>query len=311
MRDAGRYEVLAEKSHRLGHGHKDEDYYVARAGNKLNALLMKLNAGQVDGCDIRAKHAKSFSNMRVYDLEMANETPNLGAASDVLRLEILIKQGGIYMDVDLGYKRALPDPLQVREDLALFGLYDDLRPCNALIAACAGSELLKKCRASIKESYKRLDIDAELESAYDRSMRGFTVSHTGPTVVSSAARAAEDKAVKKAKGGASRWNAVGGGQRPLSRWLHRLVHARGRGAQVALSTSSQVMRGAGGPGATGGWRTLREELAALVDGLDVSPRVRRSAWRAPGPPRGTRHRRTRHARLRSVEHRGRAWGLLP
>jgi mannosyltransferase OCH1-like enzyme len=160
---------------------------------------MKLQAKQVEGCDIRAKYAKKFSNMHVYDIEMANQTPNLGAASDVLRLEILIKEGGIYMDVDIGFKKALPNPLQVREDLALFGIYSDGRPCNALIAGCPGSDLLKACRASIKESYKRLDTENALVQAYNRNMRSFTVQHTGPSVVSAAARTAEDTAAKKLK----------------------------------------------------------------------------------------------------------------
>ena len=200
--DKGRFEVLAIKSHEAGKVHKDEDYYVGRAGAKLNSLLMKLQARQVEGCDIRAKYAKSFKNMNVYDLEMANESPNLGAASDVLRLEILIKEGGIYMDVDIGFKKPLPNPLTVREDLALFGIYSDGRPCNALIAACAGSELLKTCRASIKESYKRLDTETALAQKYDQDMRSFTVQNTGPTVVSKAARGAEDKVAKKEKLGA-------------------------------------------------------------------------------------------------------------
>jgi hypothetical protein len=206
--DRGRFDALAHRARTAGNVEKDESYYVARAGAKLNSLLMKLQAKQVEGCDIRAKHAKSFSNMKVYDIEMANQTPNLGAASDVLRLEILIKEGGIYMDVDIGFKKTLPDPLQVRDDLALFGLYSDGRPCNALIAACPGSELLKTCRASIKESYKRLDTEMALAQAYDKNMRSFTVQHTGPTVVSRAARGAEDKAAKKEKLNASeslRW----------------------------------------------------------------------------------------------------------
>jgi mannosyltransferase OCH1-like enzyme len=200
--DKGRFDVLAARSHTAGKEYKDEDYYVTKAGAKLNLLLMKLQARQVEGCDIRAKYAKSFKNMTVYDLEMANESPNMGAASDVLRLEILIKEGGIYMDVDIGFKKTLPNPLQVREDLALFGIYSDGRVCNALIAACPGSELLKTCRASIKESYKRLDTDTAFAQAYDKDMRSFTVQNTGPTVVSKAARGAETKAATKGKLGA-------------------------------------------------------------------------------------------------------------
>jgi glycosyltransferase TcdB-like subunit of Tc toxin len=195
--DKGRYVALADKAEAAGKVEKDVDYYVARAGAKHQSLMQKLLARHLDGADIRATgDIKKFSNMSVYDIEMANETPNLGAASDVLRLEILIRHGGIYMDVDLGCKQALPDPIRVRDDLALFGVYNT-RPCNALIAAYPGSDLLKTCRDSIKESYKKLNTDAALEQAYDRDMRGFTVSHTGPTVVSMAARAAEDKAVKK------------------------------------------------------------------------------------------------------------------
>lgn len=197
--DKGRFGMLADRAHSAGKEHKDVDYYVTRAGNKLNSLLMKLQARQVEGCDIRAKYAKKFSNMNVYNLEMANQTPNLGAASDVLRLEILIKEGGIYMDVDIGFKKTLPNPLQCREDLALFGIYSDGRPCNALIASCPGSDLLKVCRDSIKESYKRLDTETALVQAYERNMRSFTIQHTGPTVVSTAARGAEDTAVKKGK----------------------------------------------------------------------------------------------------------------
>ena len=195
--DMGRVDVLAQRARSAGKEEKDESYYVSRAGTKRNSLLIKLNAKHVEGCDVRAKYAKKFSNMNVYDIEMANQTPNMGAASDVLRLEILIKEGGIYMDVDIGFKKTLPNPLKVREDLALFGIYSDGRVCNALIAGCPGSDLLKECRASIKESYKRLDTENALVQAYNKDMRTFTVKHTGPTVVSTAARGAEAKAAKK------------------------------------------------------------------------------------------------------------------
>jgi hypothetical protein len=194
--DMGRLDVLAQKAVVRGKAQKDDLYYAYKAGNKLLSLLQKLNARGVEGRDVRGNLSKSFSNVSVYNLEMANQSPNLGAASDVLRLEILIKYGGIYMDVDLGFVKHFPDPLQVREDLALFGVYNT-RACNALIAACAGSALLKECRASIKETYKQLALDAELARFYDKDMRGFTVERTGPTLVRTAAdRAENDERIK-------------------------------------------------------------------------------------------------------------------
>lgn len=197
-RDTGRIDVLAQKAQDAGKHQKDDFYNALKAGSRLLALRRKLDEHGVEGRDIRAGQAKSFSNMSVYNVEMANETPNLGAASDVLRLEILIEHGGLYMDVDLGFIEAIPDPLQVREDLALFGIYNT-RSCNALIAACAGSDLLKECRASITESYKQLDVSAALRRQYDADMRGFTVQQTGPSVLRSAAGRAEQTAATKRK----------------------------------------------------------------------------------------------------------------
>jgi hypothetical protein len=190
--DPGRATVLAGKAATAGNPTKDRDYYMVKAGAKLFTLQSKLRNRQLEGCDIRAYHAQSFSNMHVYDVEMANETPNFGAASDVLRLEILIEHGGIYLDVDLGFFKPLPDPVLVREELALFGIYAS-RACNALIAAHAGSDMLKRCRASIANSYSQLNVDQALLREYDTSMRDFTIRRTGPTVVRNEANAAENE----------------------------------------------------------------------------------------------------------------------
>jgi mannosyltransferase OCH1-like enzyme len=83
---------------------------------------------------------------------------NFGAASDILRVELLLKFGGIYMDVDTyPGKKMLPQNLEAPHGV-LFAYYYNSESalgawCNAVIASEPNNALLKAFSHQIAENY--------------------------------------------------------------------------------------------------------------------------------------------------------------
>jgi hypothetical protein len=90
--------------------------------------------------------------------ELFGTRPNFGAASDILRLAILYKYGGVYTDFDNfpGPVVSKLNTLVAREDV-LVGLYPDPTVfCNAVLGARAGSSFIRDYLNCVVEEYRAM-----------------------------------------------------------------------------------------------------------------------------------------------------------
>lgn len=151
-------------------------------------------------CDVRNLMAGGMENINLYETELYRRGGNMGAASDILRIELIIKYGGIYMDIDLGCRQPFAT-FKVTKDLALFGRYNEFddttdmshKFCNALMASHAGSQMLIDCRNDIKSGYKNWFSNSDSIVRYYENLRSSTIELTGPSLVSRQVKAAAQK----------------------------------------------------------------------------------------------------------------------
>lgn len=146
--------------------------------------------------DVRAI-LEQLDNVAFYELELVNRGGNFGAASDILRYELLRRFGGIYSDVDLMPLTAFEDFL-CDGDLARLGrvMQGQSGFSNALLASHADSQFFGRVSAKIAQNYKLLgrgkaakvrsptgnEMDLTLDQYYD-DYRASTIYLTGPSVV--------------------------------------------------------------------------------------------------------------------------------
>jgi hypothetical protein len=143
----------------------------------------------------------------IYRQELAGRGTNFGAASDVLRVEILLKYGGVYFDTDVNCVHKL-GTIRCHDDHPRFSavstvwhkkpptrtqwqsdewwknsvLAQDPPPIsNSIIACRPHCEGLKKYKMLIKSNYRALQADAELQTEYLNDFRGSTIRMTGPS----------------------------------------------------------------------------------------------------------------------------------
>ncbi|CAN5669894.1 hypothetical protein BH23GEM7_BH23GEM7_11990 [soil metagenome] len=90
-----------------------------------------------------------MTSQHLYDMELNDWGGNMAGASDVLRVELLVQFGGVYLDIDLECIKPFPT-FRVRRDLALFGNWQAAdggpRLNNAIIASAPGSAILQEYR---------------------------------------------------------------------------------------------------------------------------------------------------------------------
>ncbi|MDE3179920.1 MAG: glycosyltransferase [Acidobacteriota bacterium] len=166
---------------------------------------------------IRLKLTEEFSEVSSYKLyrqEMVARNTNFGAASDILRIQILLKYGGVYLDTDvvangpLGQINAHADsPRWSAVDSRLSGkgvhisqrdwdddnwwktnMKDFPSICNSIIASHPNCEALNKYKKIIKSNYAALaKKDAKaLRREYMTDFRGSTIRTTGPSAATKA-----------------------------------------------------------------------------------------------------------------------------
>ncbi|SHF80589.1 TcdA/TcdB catalytic glycosyltransferase domain-containing protein [Vibrio gazogenes] len=90
--------------------------------------------------------------------ELFGSQANFGAASDILRVAILVKFGGLYTDLDNfpGTNINSMNTLASSQDLYV-GLYENPAVfCNAVLAAKKGSQFMKDYMAEIVNEYRRM-----------------------------------------------------------------------------------------------------------------------------------------------------------
>jgi mannosyltransferase OCH1-like enzyme len=160
----------------------------------------------------------------IYRNEMVSRGTNFGAASDVLRIEILDTFGGIYFDTDVictepigsvichqSYPRfSAVDSLWVGKNKSVTGdqwRSDDWwkanvktipKISNSIIASHAKCNGLKEYRKQIMSNYKQLNSE-DFRKQYLSNIREKTIEMSGPTAatVSSGYKKAKDKAQAK------------------------------------------------------------------------------------------------------------------
>jgi mannosyltransferase OCH1-like enzyme len=89
------------------------------------------------------KHIK-FQNVYPPEFVFDNKLHHIAHKSDVLRLQILKEEGGIYLDMDVICKKPFLDLLNYNFVLGRQGKYRNMGLCNGVILADKNSEFLKK-----------------------------------------------------------------------------------------------------------------------------------------------------------------------
>ncbi len=106
---------------------------------------------------------KEVQNFPLYNRELYDQTENYGAKSDILRYEILTKEGGLYVDVDFAcVKPAVLDSFHKAYDLFVgmepiehTSIHPSPRLGNALIGSIPNHPILKKMILDLKEHYQQ------------------------------------------------------------------------------------------------------------------------------------------------------------
>lgn len=97
-----------------------------------------------------------------YDDEIQGSNRNLAAASDLLRLEILLREGGIYFDA----KDVFPGPMKFPKKMQtpvgfLCHWHDEMMSINNdILATEAGGEIIKRLRDAVHQNYRELYQDS-------------------------------------------------------------------------------------------------------------------------------------------------------
>lgn len=157
---------------------------------------------------------KSFS---LYRQEMVARNTNFGSASDILRVDILLKFGGVYFDTDVYCREPLGDIAAPKnaalwsavhmnissktvkvtktqwEDDEWWKQFGDVVPiCNSTIACHPGSQALQDYRNLIDQNYSGKMTKAARQQYY-QNIRSDTIQRTGPTAAMKSSGLAQKK----------------------------------------------------------------------------------------------------------------------
>lgn len=177
----------------------------------------------------KLRYASEFGNegttavakmMAQYNREMTERATNFGAASDILRILILVKYGGIYFDTDVVCTERLPyitcpqngalwslvaqpgmtiskrDWFDVDWWIRHYGQGEYPKVCNSTIACHAGSNSLDAYRQVVQRNYDGVfDDDAAMDRYYNMAnIRSETIRITGPTAALEASGLLQNRA---------------------------------------------------------------------------------------------------------------------
>lgn len=149
-------------------------------------------------------------NMPIYRQEMVSRGTNFGAASDVLRIEILNAFGGVYFDTDViclhplgtikaashcrwsavapqwASKGSSVSDAQWNDDNWWKAFGSPPAISNSIIAAHPKSSGLQHYRKIVGKNYKNMFASADLQGEYVSNIRKSTIQMTGPTAATRA-----------------------------------------------------------------------------------------------------------------------------
>lgn len=156
----------------------------------------------------------SFS---LYRQEMVARNTNFGSASDILRIEILLKLGGIYFDTDVYCREPLGDITAPKnealwsavhmkisakgvtvtkaewEDDNWWKQFGDILPiCNSTIACHPDSKALQDYRNLIQQNFSGR-MTKQARQQYYQAIRTDTIQRTGPTAAMKSSGMAQKK----------------------------------------------------------------------------------------------------------------------
>lgn len=148
-----------------------------------------------------------LNNNPLYQREMVRRGTNFGAASDILRVEILYRFGGVYFDTDVLCLEPLGSILAEQSHPRWAAVHNKWRNgritreewfgdefwrqsghmwppglSNSIIASHPKCQGLDKYRAMIKENYRQVD-SGRLDFKYYDDMKNATIEMTGPAAV--------------------------------------------------------------------------------------------------------------------------------
>jgi len=180
-----RLQMLGELLHEST-GEKDNGIKKARAMLAANRQSLQTECPPgVDLKDVRSI-VSELQNSFIYETEMVNRGGNFGAASDVLRVELLNKFGGVYSDLDLEAVKPFDD-LMCLPHLGLVGEWNSLLS-NALLGSHPRSLFTQRLISYMKQNYQQMKsaqaggVNVDLDMYWD-DIRGSTIKLTGPTVI--------------------------------------------------------------------------------------------------------------------------------
>ncbi|ALK32600.1 TcdA/TcdB catalytic glycosyltransferase domain-containing protein [Burkholderia plantarii] len=172
---------------------------------QINSIMDFCRANGITLSEVQ-RDLKTGKNAAIYRQELVNRGANFGSASDILRIEILLQYGGIYVDTDVDCVSALGE-LICHQSYPRFSAVSALwangvteqdwnsdawwkqrfngqmapKISNSIIACHAGSKGLKAYRKLIAGNFTKLRRDDEMRGAYFDSIRSSTIQMTGPT----------------------------------------------------------------------------------------------------------------------------------
>ncbi|WP_027209659.1 TcdA/TcdB catalytic glycosyltransferase domain-containing protein [Burkholderia sp. WSM2232] len=187
--------------------------YLNQRGETLRGMRAQqvnsiINFCEANGIKLREvqRDLKMGKNAAIYRSELVNRGANFGSASDILRIEILLQYGGIYVDTDVSCVSPLGDII-CHQSYPRFSAVnavwrngvsendwtsadwwranirgDDPPPIsNSIIASHARSNGLKSYKTLIHSRFRSLKTSDDLRAQYLNDVRGSTIKMTGPT----------------------------------------------------------------------------------------------------------------------------------
>lgn len=189
------------------------DKYLNMRGEALQGMRVKQITSIMNFCKAQnlklrevQRDLKMGKNSAIYRRELVNRGANFGSASDILRIEILLQHGGIYVDTDVScvsplgeiichqsyprfsavnfaWRNGVRESDWVNPDWWERNIGGDEPPSisNSIIAGHAGSRGLKSYKSLIHSKFRSLKTSDDLRTEYMNDVRGTTIRMTGPT----------------------------------------------------------------------------------------------------------------------------------
>lgn len=141
--------------------------------SKIEAIAQAKKAGAeiIDLASPDNQFLQGAKNARWYNDEASGAYANYAAASDILRLEILLKEGGVYIDTDIQ-----PSSTPLGDIPLKYGFAKPMDYYNDVMCAVAGSELVKEFIDALDRLYSAAyfeqdDLSANIELELHRHFR--------------------------------------------------------------------------------------------------------------------------------------------